>query len=1053
MREYEAWLGEDVERMQGHTELVRVSMDGMRTKGCDRKARLDWNIIEATAAAVVSRGKVSVKRPGYSHWGYESYCKEYNGDPSTNGMAKEGHVRSKLQGKDGVFVPDKDVTRVEFSNELESEIRRNVSSDFASSTRELEENANGLLNNAAQEAFGIQPGAFAAANVAFLGDDLDRVPQEATVAPVANATTGSVSLSPLRANAQQGFAGGLPSPHPQLQQHSPSTRAGPPAAAFAQPSTSTPGHQPAAAVPKSKPKASAYASACGKAKPKADVGGSGGVNRGRGRPPRDHAKATSAYVEAFVAAGPDDVLFFGAEVSTQLKKLQEMITYIKGRIAGCQEIEAIPHLTMCQKQLVMIYDLCNVLNKHGGDSDAYVETYDRLKTWCLLPPQVAWALPGHLKWMRQKVAIMAQSSSESWYHAFSTEALKDMGHDNDKVAMQQASIISEKLATFLKLPDKALAITKLSDFFHPRMTFNLDDDVIEFVVSFGLMLHPECVKSLQARAAELSDIHAQFEAIVAWNDPQTRADTPPAIRKLVSTLLSFPRGRAIIADSKGYLVRASASAAYMAANDTACENLGSSLQEVVPDFLECSTEALGNTIASVATLRRSIQSAPADILQDCVPNMHCESISGVMSSFLSKVVASWTPILIAVLNAEATEASLMKWADKYESRLKRLGQLTEAVLESRGILVDAESGACRAVSEQGAIGSWLMGAREMLVANNFSDVHACKRLVSDVSTVFHPPDVGADLGVLADWIALELPQAFMKSPLMKTDGKLLSSISSTAFENTAILDQLVEDFFRVINRDDGGCPDVRALVKSGSLASWEMRDSAFADAVKWAGNIGDSQLINQLSFMHHFQLAIKHTVEVMEYARKNFAEGVPYASRVISVAAVDLLKRCRAKAHGLSAFVATNKEPGVFTIPTAAPENQHWYHYKRLDGLFDMEKAHANFELAYTDVSDMFRSTWSHDVRTLMDTIVGMLPDWAGQKESFMTNRELCNEFCAWSSYGKVGPMCAALKQQVKLVKKMQEDGREHIVDPVVIKDPDVDADDVVRSDDAVAQP
>ena len=66
---------------------------------------------------ITKSADVTKKMPGWKHYAMHEYI-EYFGDLQTNGMLQRGHRRWKLDGKDGVLVPEREIVKISFSETM-----------------------------------------------------------------------------------------------------------------------------------------------------------------------------------------------------------------------------------------------------------------------------------------------------------------------------------------------------------------------------------------------------------------------------------------------------------------------------------------------------------------------------------------------------------------------------------------------------------------------------------------------------------------------------------------------------------------------------------------------------------------------------------------------------------------------------------------------------------------------------------------------------------------------------------------------------------------------
>ena len=103
----------------------------------------------------------------------------------------------------------------------------------------------------------------------------------------------------------------------------------------------------------------------GKAKPKP-----------KGRPPKSITQDAKDLCQSFLLSAPDDVLWWGAESRTQLKKLRELKKAFDVWIAQAQEEETISTLEPFSKLVSTLVLLTEAQQKCGFGAAGFVEVYD-----------------------------------------------------------------------------------------------------------------------------------------------------------------------------------------------------------------------------------------------------------------------------------------------------------------------------------------------------------------------------------------------------------------------------------------------------------------------------------------------------------------------------------------------------------------------------------------------------------------------------------------------------------------------------------------------------
>ena len=110
--------------------------------------------------------------------------------------------------------------------------------------------------------------------------------------------------------------------------------------------------------------------------PAAKAGSAKAKAKPKGRPPKSITQDAKDLCATFLAATSDDVLWWGQESKTQLKKARELKKSFEQRISGAQEEETITTLEPYMKKVSTLVLLMEAQQKSGFDSVGFVEVYD-----------------------------------------------------------------------------------------------------------------------------------------------------------------------------------------------------------------------------------------------------------------------------------------------------------------------------------------------------------------------------------------------------------------------------------------------------------------------------------------------------------------------------------------------------------------------------------------------------------------------------------------------------------------------------------------------------
>ena len=118
--EYEKTLCDGgTQKLEIHRTMITLEIKEIISNGGKISLHIDWDKLETQTLRLQHKRSITKRMPGWSHYADTDYILEF-GDFNTNGKQSEGHRRWTMDGKPGVLVPDKQITRIEFSDEMAS---------------------------------------------------------------------------------------------------------------------------------------------------------------------------------------------------------------------------------------------------------------------------------------------------------------------------------------------------------------------------------------------------------------------------------------------------------------------------------------------------------------------------------------------------------------------------------------------------------------------------------------------------------------------------------------------------------------------------------------------------------------------------------------------------------------------------------------------------------------------------------------------------------------------------------------------------------------------
>ena len=145
MAEYEAELGNDDKALNQHIATINALVQYLIEKGCNRRVQINWDAVATVRLQMVESKNMVVQKPGYRHFPLQEYSIDF-----PEGLAhyeKEGHRAYCLKGIDGVLVPDRQITKINFDEVTSIESRKDLMKDVIEQAGLTDEQVNANMDN------------------------------------------------------------------------------------------------------------------------------------------------------------------------------------------------------------------------------------------------------------------------------------------------------------------------------------------------------------------------------------------------------------------------------------------------------------------------------------------------------------------------------------------------------------------------------------------------------------------------------------------------------------------------------------------------------------------------------------------------------------------------------------------------------------------------------------------------------------------------------------------------------------------------------------------
>ena len=201
-------------------------------------------------------------------------------------------------------------------------------------------------------------------------------------------------------------------------------------------------------------------------KGKKGAGGAGTMNKTetRGRKPKDLPGHMVKLATEFKEAPPDAPLYWAAEAKTGMKLFEKLNKDAQDRIKKSSDQEESTRLRCILKHTTAIYNVLNITNIHGLDSQEFADEFDMQATSCQLDPVVTVDWPPHVRWSRHRMRIGAMALPDPWFQMISSDSLQENGVSD--LRLEQDKLLGERVMSLLKqssYKDRGLRVNELID--------------------------------------------------------------------------------------------------------------------------------------------------------------------------------------------------------------------------------------------------------------------------------------------------------------------------------------------------------------------------------------------------------------------------------------------------------------------------------------------------------------------------------------------------------------------------------------------------------------
>ena len=426
LTEYEGHLAQNISALNAHQAMVATMLSQLIVAG-GIDAKLNFKSIKSTVLTTTNTRKMIKDRPGWDHWEMKLYEHEF-GKLETNGKFIEGHRLWKLDGVEGVMVPQKKITSIRFSEEMAATIESQAGSSEDMSEAQLGEMQQSVAASFWNETSG------------GVGTAVDRMLGAAGGA----ASSSSSAWDPSTIVGAAGEGGGVVPEDSPLLLPAPKKKA-----KLSQPTMPS---KKTTSPAKNKTPGSSHdgESPCGGGKPPGASSPSEKEQASRGRKKADLVGKTQEYVDTFQSSVEANVLWWGSESGTMHKELTIFVTTVKTRIRNSDEMSEVNGLRQCEVKMLFMVAVFDACRRCGLGTPEFWAMYDlQIQGLSLHAEKVDICPPAFLSAHRGLRAIGEITDLPEWMRASSTKALSDSNVED--IAGEQERLWAEKFAVTLRI--------------------------------------------------------------------------------------------------------------------------------------------------------------------------------------------------------------------------------------------------------------------------------------------------------------------------------------------------------------------------------------------------------------------------------------------------------------------------------------------------------------------------------------------------------------------------------------------------------------------------
>ena len=427
-------------------------------------------------------------------------------------------------------------------------------------------------------------------------------------------------------------------------------------------------------------------------------------------------------------------------------------------------------------------------------------------------------------------------------------------------------------------------------------------------------------------------------------------------------------------------------------------------------FHGCSTNDITDLGMLIKDLGNQFCQAHSECLEENKPDASIAEDAAL--KLLDLVHGALFSLCSVLFVPDASDDLVKQWLARELDRYHKVNALMEYMCQAAGFFHHVSDKFAKCTCIVGIV-QWLIQSQECTVGS--WSQRECTALLASLSQLTTQAAQHASTDELCRMV-----ETLGRSPYFSREGRLMSQLLlAQSCEMETLIEPIVKGFQVFQDFPKTPIKSLKVDVHEAVLCKLHVEDKVYGRVLQKALDMGDSVLHKQVSYLHAMQTVAKALLAATVHTRRCFHRTSKYADWKISAEHVNVLRHLR-KAN--KQFQDCHLQYGNCSAVLNSSQC-HAQHFAGLDGSFDAGFIHKSVVEEAKRIEGMVAEKWMADLDTLTKGIISMCPDWYGQKETLLSNEDLCQELISNRHYKKIGGMAGEITASTKLLKSLYKDG------------------------------